>query len=600
MAINPFNFPGVTLTQEFVSPQTGSQAVLSAAVIGRPYYLHRADVTSEAATTEVTYNATAGNAGISLPERTEMRDGSFATVDPATTAWKYQKLLVKNGVFSHVELTTGLTHDGTASTTTKPVIGCGVIVRAGYGYTANALFGTREAQVGDTVKITVGEADPLPGVIRNITRSSSSTGLDTITVELSSGTIATSAVIAKVEFLVAADAEWEGTSTGDYFEVDAANAQFTIKQSLAARLDGTHNSPLLNGTYTFAIQYREYNDSFIGRLGSIADSDFVETVLGPAVLANPLALAVKLASLAAPGRIIYFTGVSAETSDGFQDALDFLNKYENCYSIVPLTGDPAIIADLLEDVIAVSNDEDSKIRRTLWYGLDPDIADSANWAAATDNYARVDVIKSIKNTIQASYRAQAIFADGAIYNGEYIPNYILAAAPAGMRSYEPCHRPLSNLGYSFISLEEPKGFTRKQLKAIGAEGIWIIGNNSDGEAINLRQVTTAAANDINQDEESIIANIDEIAISLCHVGETRVGCSNISPTMIMALSDDITIQMDARLINTTGSAYIGAQLISWTLDAIWQDEIERDHVYALISCTPPKPFNEFKMTLRVI
>ena len=58
--------------------------------------------------------------------------------------------------------------------------------------------------------------------------------------------------------------------------------------------------------------------------------------------------------------------------------------------------------------------------------------------------------------------------------------------------------------------------------------------------------------------------------------------------------------MDQKLINTTGSEYIGPQLISWSLDKIYQDSIHKDRVYAVISCEPPKPFNEFKMTLRII
>ena len=101
-------------------------------------------------------------------------------------------------------------------------------------------------------------------------------------------------------------------------------------------------------------------------------------------------------------------------------------------------------------------------------------------------------------------------------------------------------------------------------------------------------------------EESIVANADEVALSLCHVGEDKVGNSNITPIMVMALSDDVTLKMDQKLINISGSEYIGPQLLSWTLDSIYQDTVNKDRGYAVISCEPPKPFNEFKMTLRII
>jgi hypothetical protein len=185
-------------------------------------------------------------------------------------------------------------------------------------------------------------------------------------------------------------------------------------------------------------------------------------------------------------------------------------------------------------------------------------------------------------------------------NGESLPAYALAACPAGMRAAEPCQRPLSNLGYNFLSMAERKGFTNSQLKQLGAEGVWIIANNEDGLAINKKQVTTAVANNLNKDEESIIANADTIAINLINVGRNLVGCSNITPLLIDALAFDIGRLMDSYMINKTGSVYIGPQLISWSLLNIYQDPVNRDHIWANIECEPPKPFNRFNMTLLIV
>ena len=116
----------------------------------------------------------------------------------------------------------------------------------------------------------------------------------------------------------------------------------------------------------------------------------------------------------------------------------------------------------------------------------------------------------------------------------------------------------------------------------------------------MRQVTTDNSGSLMKFEESIISNVDSIALSLCHLGESMVGCSNISPALLTALTDAITTVMKSKTTNTTGNDFIGPQLLSWSLDNIYQDTVFRDRVYATITCEPPRPFNRFVMTLRVV
>jgi len=208
--------------------------------------------------------------------------------------------------------------------------------------------------------------------------------------------------------------------------------------------------------------------------------------------------------------------------------------------------------------------------------------------------------KVIKHRWTNSERGVAVWADGALYNGEEIDNYALAAAAAGMRAYEPCQRPLSNLKYTAFSLREPNGFTTAQLKEIGKNGIWIIANNDDGTPINKRQVTTAASDNLNLTEESIVANADTIAMDLCRLGEDLVGCSNISPELLSSLEDMLTTKMNTYLVNDTGNVYIGPQLLAWELTALYQHAVNLDHIYAAFDITPPKPFNKFHMVMQVI
>ena len=613
MPIKPFNFPGVSLTQEFVASNVGTQAVLSVACIGRPYYLHRADVESEAAVTDnVVITAGSTSSAYPLPGLvTEIPlTGGSASVAPVDTA--NVKLFVIDGQFQHVQIT-GVSK-AVAASATSVEIDCKKNVKSGLGYTADAAFGTREVQVGDKVAIT-GTSVSGTAEVTEISKSTTSGGYGLITLDLSGATIGGSGgTISSFWFLVEDDAELVVSSGATGVTVVGGSTNtFQVKASVGAKqLDGTDTFCLLTGgTYSMAVQYRQENGLFKGQLGEVYNSDDVESVLGGACVDNPLALAVKFAALAAPGTLIYFTTPKSSAPAGdvetdvtsWKEANDFLEKYVDIYSIVPATSNLSIITTILNDVLALEGDEDSKARRSVWYGLDPqllaDVKDIWNLPETT-NTSRVTLLKTVRANVPSSYKAQAIWADGATYGGEDIPNWALAAAAAGMRSYQPCHRPLSNLGYTFFTLKEGNGFTRSQLKQIAAEGIWIVGNNTDGLPINMRQLTTAVANDINKDEESIIANVDEISLGLCRLGEDKVGCSNITPVMLMALKDSIKWFMDKRLTNQSGSVFIGPQLVSWTLVNIWQDAVQRDHVYATIECEPPKPFNRFKMTLRII
>jgi len=602
MAIKNFNFPGVTLTQEFVASNVGNQTVLSVACIGRPYYLHRADVASEAAVTSVTIS-TAGSASTNyaLPGVvTEVPvDGGTPFVPAIDT--EYRKIFVQDGLFAHAAISS--LSQAVAASASTATVDCKKNVKSGLGQTADTVFGSREAQLGDSVTIT---GTSISGIakVRSISKSATTGGYGTVELDLTGATIgASGGTITALNFLVEADT-YLVDSSGDTSVNISGTTTFNVKAGAGARVVDNQFGLLQAGTYTMAVEYRQPNGLFKGKLGQVYNADAVDEILGGACLANPLALAVKLACLAAPDTLVYFTTptTTKDTVDGFREALDFLSKYEEIYSIVPIITDldagvtyNAIIAALLNDVITVSEDEESKIRRALWYGI------GNVWDNTMDtNQKKINAVIASRQEIPNSYKAQAVWADSAAYNGETIPNSILAAAPAGMRSYQPCHRPLSNMPYSFLTAKEPNGFTKSQLKQLGSEGIWIIANNSDEIPINMKQVTTAVANDLNQDEESIVANVDEICLSLCHIGEDSVGCSNINDTMILALSDDISILMDSKTINQTGSAYIGAQLLSWSLDNIYQDPIHKDRIYAVISCEPPKPFNEFKITLRVI
>ena len=587
MAYPDFKFPGVELTQEFVdTPVTGVSA-LGVAVIGQKYVVRDAYTTNP--TVEVEYTGSSVSKTLAqLPEDfTVALTG--ATVDATAGT---QTLVVEDGKFEEIAITGGTLTLSTGSSSTHTF----------------SLANATEALKGKSIDVTKSRT-VYSGYVSGVDVSGATPTVTAQFTEAFSGGAVTNALI-YTKATTAVDVS-SAVSAATQTVFLGANGTLTLPANLLQRT-GKNSSgawtygKALKGGSKFQVYYRAKADTTKYSLGSVASMSEIAEQLGYPCANNPLALAAAAALSASNGNIVYYVATLTSISDTvlkYTGAFDFLSKNAEVYSIVPdieadaldggaaATANNQAIKSLLAQVISSSEDKESKIRRTLWFGVkNPSVVD------------RADLIESIlTNKLDiASYRAQAVWADDALYNGEVIPNSAVAAAAAGMRAGQPVHRPISNLGYSFFSIAERYGLTQSELKQLGSNGIWIVGPNFSGTPINMRQVTTDASGSLMLFEESMVSNIDSIALSLCHLGERMVGCSNISPALITALTDGITTVMTSKTRNTSGSDLIGPQLLGWSLDSIYQDPVLRDHVYATMTCEPPRPFNRFVMTLRVV
>jgi hypothetical protein len=651
MPIQNFDFPGVAFHQTFDTAPATTLSMLGVACVGTQYQLHKVDSADACELVGYTYDP--DNATTATVQATP---GGSIDTNQAT-----QHLVVKNGAFRFATFESAKI-DAAHTTTATGVITFTEPIADGYGAEADADFGSRGVRVGDPIRLTGNGGTVLTTVLR----------IDPVTgigpAQIVVGDTGELTTVTKAEFCVPLDITYEAGS-GTFTLTDAASDNLSIKGGLSAKLDAFagRDCPLLGGD--FFIEFRESVQQYVNKLGIISTVSEITELLGTPCKDNPLALAVLFAFNTA-GNVVYFTGVRAETPEAYDEALDFLAKYDGIYSIVPVTEDASIIKQCLTTCTLQSTDEESTIRRVVWYGITgsgtPTVwtgtgtfetsgstvtvtldsqpftstarrvgdklkmvnAPYTTWlitgasgatvtlaagsvAPASGSDVELEIIRTAPTNIEIvedvnarrctqSERAVCVWADGLQYNGEDLPNIYLAAAAAGMRCYEAPHRPLSNLGYNFFTLAEPFGMTKNQLKRIGANGIWIIANNQDGTPINMRQVTTAIANNINLDEESVIANADTIAMVVCWTGRSYVGNSNISPTLIALLEDDLRTAMDAFLKNASGNPYVGPQLLDWELLDLYQDAVNQDHVYANFECQPPRPFNKFVMNMRII
>jgi len=549
MSIKNFDFPGTTLRQEFVEASTGNTPTLAAVIVGSHYKTHRADVTGEAAGWGgVFLDDTNGKVFSDFPE-------NIADVQKIDTS--HAKVIVRNALARYAEVTSGVSISGATLTFTSAL--------------------PEKVKTGDSLIVTIGSTS----TVALITAFNSTSKTVTIDISTLTGTVASA------EFCRLYDEEIEASPT--FGRSDEAIVSVTIA-AVTVDIDELSSSSLPVRYGEVFLNCRERDNTYVNQLGSVERSTEVASILGAPCKDNPLAAGVYAAADAANGSTVYFTAVSDDTVSAYEDAMGLLDRYR-VYSVVPCTDDSSIAQAVHTANYNLSLDEEIKEYRTTWLSINLS-------GSETTNAERIAALISKRPV--SSYRAQVVFADDILYNGEVMPNYFAAAAAAGMRSYEPCHRPLSNLTYSFFSVKDTHRFTRAQLKELGSNGIWIVGNNADGVPVNMRQITSAMANDLNQDEESIISNADDIAYTLSTIGEKQAGNSNISPLLLDILDSTIKARMDAKLSNESENPYVGPQLLDWRLIALFQDTVNLDWVYATIECTPPKPFNKFKMTLRIV
>jgi len=620
MSITGFDFPKVTLRQVFEAEAPAAVSEMGVVCLG-PLWTYNDNADTALRDIDVSYSGTEPIISAGLPDITVTPYDSRFDVELKSGIWPYHKITL-----------TGTNSEWSENNPDLIVL----------DDTQDLLsFGGRVLQPNDFVVVETADAlqlRPVNNIITKDFNGHKSVRKNTISLGNKNGDNVYDALEKKpVSITYCFVANWSGAVqatdvTGGRVYFGASSFEAAMNELMpGSTVDSTAADYDVLGLWGFDnllewgmnARYRAASTEQLvfGTVGSVSD---ILTTLGPINVNNPLALGCYCA-LSAGGGAVYFAGIPSSNQaepnpTDYVYALDYCDRYDGIYSVVPCTEDSDVISACAGKVEATSSDVENKVWRTLWYGVScktPEAsgANKGKIKVGTGYYAdtavnQIDYI--LAKRVTRSVRAQCVWADGATIMGEPLDghdddatkatnaNYALAAAAAGMRAGQPVHRPLSNLGYSFFSLREPHSFAKTQLKRLGSNGIWIIANNIDGAPVNMRQMTTAVANSLNMDEESVIANADNVAMSVAGVGSNIVGSSNISPDLLLALETAIRDRLNLKLVPRYG-AYIGPQLLDWEfIRAPYQDPVNRDHVLAEFSITPPRPFNQFHMTLVVL
>ena len=646
MPLNNFDFPGVTFNQVFDSAAVLPPSTLSVLCVGTQYSLHKAG-TKDAVQVpgDEDYDPSEGLTAT-------ITSSIGATIDPSAAS---HHLVVKDGAF----LYNNDTDIAEATDLTNRSIVFTKAIKDGGGYEADENFGSRGARVGDTVILTgTGSSTPIVTTILKISmvanvgfakiivgNTGSLTALTSVgfcatldatyeeganTFTYSDGTLTISGGLKAVIDDISAETEGTLQSGTFYFEYREALTKYVGKLGVVSSFNDLYeqlgpwcaDNPLSLACYFAlaggrAVYYTGVSEKTGEAYATALDSLSQYTELYSIVPATEDTAIIEAC-------MAYCESVSNDEDNVVRRALWYgvtADKEIKLWSgTATISGTTVTVSENSDDVYldtnlqagdVIAKASDTSVRWTITAVGGPTsltIAAGATVPAGAQNYVilrtqptAADIVDNIvSKRCTQSERAMCVWADGLQFGGEDLPNYPLAAAAAGMRAAEYCHRPISNLGYSFFSLANTNAFTRDQLKLIGRNGVWIIANNQDGTPVNMRQLTTAIANDVNRDEESVIANVDTIAMGVSRVGGDKTGNSNISPALLDALENDVTLHMDNYKLNESGSVYIGPQLLDWELERIWQDPVNLDHVYASLWCQPPKPFNKFHITVRII
>lgn len=137
------------------------------------------------------------------------------------------------------------------------------------------------------------------------------------------------------------------TTSEDYIDI-AANAE--VEDTYA----GTGGKfPVLGGDVY--IEYVELLTEGVD-FGILTSVDEVEAVLGPVVPDNKLAYGMNRALLNSNGVGVYYCSTPSDDASGFNEALDRISIEDNVWSLVPLTFDTAVLANMEAFINEQSNE----------------------------------------------------------------------------------------------------------------------------------------------------------------------------------------------------------------------------------------------------
>lgn len=175
----------------------------------------------------------------------------------------------------------------------------------------------------------------------------------------------------------------------------------------------------------------------------------------------------------------------------------------------------------------------------------------------------------------------------------YLPG-ILAA----LRASSAPHAPLSDVTVPGITVTDVEKFTDSEYEAMNNGGVWIVANDSFGNAITYHQITTRTDGTI-AEEDSVVSNADSIVREFRFGLHEFRGNANVTDALLAQMRANIYAIAD-QIMGRTYAAQYGPQMTAFEIVSLEEDPANNTGIIGTFRPTLPKPFLNGGFTFNLV
>lgn len=175
----------------------------------------------------------------------------------------------------------------------------------------------------------------------------------------------------------------------------------------------------------------------------------------------------------------------------------------------------------------------------------------------------------------------------------YLPG-ILAA----LRAASAPHAPLSDVTVPGITVTDAEKFTDSEYEAMNDGGVWIVANDSFGNAITYHQITTRTDGTI-AEEDSVVSNADSIVREFRFGLHEFRGNANVTDALLAQMRANIYAIAD-QIMGRTYAAQYGPQMTAFEIVGLEEDPANNTGIIGTFRPTLPKPFLNGDFTFNLV
>jgi len=215
-------------------------------------------------------------------------------------------------------------------------------------------------------------------------------------------------------------------------------------------------------------------------------------------------------------------------------------------------------------------------------------------ATAAEYAAQVAAV----GVVHDNRRVCALWSDKLAFGGETdVSKSVLAAYIAGLRSAVAPHQPLSNYQLSNLDITVTLPLSSSQLNTMAAGGIWIVYENESGVVYSRHQLTTDME-DVAHREQSVTTNGDAIVRDFRDNVQDLHGKGNVSDEMLELIRSRL-YSVKSIITARPFPPQIGPQLQDMTIEKLYKDTVNKDHIWCEVNLDLPEPLNQLHIKFRI-